>query len=174
MKNPSRRNVLKATAAVGIAASAAGCSSVPLVGGSSGPCSDAESLFEAFLDGDQETALEYVPYEYDPDMSEDDARAEFDMADFDEIEEMMDEMDMEIDFSCDCSEELDDDEIDQLGIDFGDHEITAAAEILTVTHTTAEFMGEEIDETEEEIGHMIEVDGDGWYIWETDQEFGKC
>ncbi len=130
--------------------------------GDSGPCSDAESFFDAAIEGDGEAAVEYVPYEYDPDLDREAALAEYEMSEQDE--EMMEEFD--IDFSCEESESLDEDEIDDLGADLGDHEITAAEELRFVTSMSGEFMGEEIEEEHEDTGIVVEIDGDGWYIWE--------
>ena len=160
----TRRNVLKATAATGIAASAAGCSSVPIIGGDSGPCSDAETAIEASIEGDYETAADYVPYEYVEGMDRDEIIQMLEMQD-----EMMGEMDdFDISVSCEDEEQLEDDEIEAMQGNFGDYEITDAYEVELVTSVEGEFNGEEIDEETTETDYMVEIDGDGWYGWDPD------
>ena len=162
---PTRRTVLKATGAASITAALAGCTdSVPLVGGSSGPCSDAESLMEAAFEGDAEAAADYIPYEYMDDVSRDEAVAMYDMGDMEGFEEMLEEFDFDV--SCESEEALSDDEIAELNGELGDHEITAAYELEIVTRLSGEMMGQEIDEEESDSGIMVEIDGDGWYVWD--------
>lgn len=164
----SRRAVLQAVAGTGVGVALAGCtSSIPGTGSDdespdSEPCDDADAYFEAMFDGDAEAAIEYVPYEYDPDMTEEEALDGHEMnGDQAAMFEAVD-----VGFDCEENEELGDDEIDDLDADLGDHEITAAHELTMTLTMSGEYEGQEIDEEQESTGTMVAIDGEGWYIWE--------
>ena len=154
----SRRQVLKATAAAGVLAGSAGClDSVPLLG-SSGPCSDLESFFNAQVDGDAEAAVEYIPYEYMQGVDREMVMGMF---------QQEGDADLDVSMSCSSEEELDDDEIEALETDSLEdgHEITAAYEVTFDYSISGESMGQSIDEEDEGTDRMVEIDGDGWYVW---------
>lgn len=164
-ENVSRRSVLKGAAGTGAVVGLAGCTgSIPgMGGGSSGdPCGDVGAYFDAAMEGDAEAAIEYVPYEWDPNTSREDAVETHEMSE--EEQSMMEEMDISID--CEENRELDDGEIEELNADLESGEITDARELSLTTSMSGEMMGEEVDQEEESTGIVLKIDGDGWYIWE--------
>lgn len=186
----TRRCVLNAIAATGFTASVAGCqSAIPGIDDSeptdddestddsestddddsvdeSRPCGALAGYVNSFSDGDHERALEYVPHEYIEEMDGDEL--------LEEAAFQAELGDQSID--CYCEGHLDDDEIEELDTDVLDdgYEITDAAEVGYEFTLVATMDDEEIESEQESTDVLVEIDGEGWYIWETPQSFDKC
>lgn len=163
----SRRAVLQAVAGTGVGVALAGCtSSIPGTGSDdespdSEPCDDATDYFEAMVASDAEAGIEYVPYEYDPNMTEEEALEQHELTA--EQQAMFEAVDAGVE--CEENRELDDGERDDLDADLGDHEITAAHELTISLTLSGEYEGREIDDDQETTGTIVAIDGDGWFIW---------
>jgi len=155
----SRRTVLQAVASSGVAIGLAGCtSSIPGMGGKSGrsgetePCADVEAYIRATKEEDTETAVEYTPYEYTSEYTREEAK---------NIIEGEQGAIADVEVECENGDGLDEEAIEEIEGSFGDDKITAARTVtVTITSTV-----DESEETQETDLTMLEIDGDGWYIW---------
>lgn len=158
----SRRRILQATAASGVAVSLAGCTG-SLLGDSA--CDVGEDLITALYDGAYEEAASYAPHEYDDELDEDELADAyefmFEMGDAGELEAV----------SCDCSESVDEEEIEA-----ANEEGELDAEVEDAKELRYEVEAEIDGEAEPHSMYLsaLEIDGD-WYVMPGDEdEFDSC
>ncbi|SIR91945.1 twin-arginine translocation signal domain-containing protein [Natronorubrum thiooxidans] len=160
--NLSRRRILKATAVSGIAVSTAGCTG-SLLGDSA--CDTGEDFVVALYDEDFEAAASYYPHEYTDEVDKDEIASQyealFSMGEFGELE----------DISCECSESVDDEEIDEANEDEDfDGEVDDIKELRYEITTTED--GEETTDSGYVMG--IEIDGDWYAVFASEADFDHC
>lgn len=155
----TRRRVLRAGAGGAGMVGLAGCGG--LLGGSEGPCGAVESYYTALYAGDAETAAEYHPYEYDPNMTREDAieRSTGWTAETGPLAEH------QMEFTCSCTEDVSSEGLaNYLGVA---GTVTDAVGVNWELRLDLEDGAETITSSE----LVFEVDGDGWYriresLWE--------
>ncbi|WP_440772492.1 twin-arginine translocation signal domain-containing protein [Natronorubrum sp. DTA28] len=159
----SRRRLLEATAASGVAVSVAGCTG-SLLGGDSA-CDAGEGLIVALFEGEYDEAAEYYPYEYSDEVDRDE------IADMYEMLYSMGEPGELTAISCECSESIDEDELEEANEDDEfSGEIGDAKELRY--EATIETDDEET--TESLYAGAMEIDGD-WYAFPADgSDFDHC
>ncbi|WP_440766359.1 hypothetical protein [Natronorubrum sp. DTA7] len=159
----SRRRLLEATAASSVAVSVAGCTG-SLLGGDSA-CDAGEGLIVALFDGEYEEAASYYPHEYTDEVDEDE------IADMYEMMYSMGESGELASISCECSESIDEDELEKANED-GEF----AEEIGDAKELRYEATIEKDDEetTDSLYAGAMEIDGD-WYAFPADgSDFDHC
>jgi hypothetical protein len=164
MDELTRRRVLAGAGGVGVAG-LAGCSGVTL-GGRGEPCKAAIGYVEAILKGNVDEALGYVPYQYQPEKSEADAREQTEAAAG--ASELLGRATLA--FNCWCSEPLPESEYDAIGADFGDSAVTAAQDITL----RVEFSAGGQSQSQSLPVVALEIDGDGWYVIQSSEGVGEC
>ena len=158
----SRRRILKATAASGVAASMAGCTG-SLLGDSA--CDVGEEFIVALYDEDFDDAASYYPHEYLDDIDADEIASQYEM-----MVSMGDVGDLE-EISCACSESVDDEEIDEANADEEfDGEVDDIKELRYELTTTND--GEETTDSGYVMG--IEIDGDWYATFASEADFEHC